>query len=143
MLVMKIEKQTENNPNKVGRPRKYENKEAHMSAKRARDQSYQKEYRRIKRENQREENRMIILKNKLEARYQLTKLLISTGYVEPATEVLEDALKQENDLFTQGNTVTVSGLDVARRVVKDEVDMNMDGLNSDENEVPVKYEVHV
>ena len=86
---------------------------------------------------------MIILKNKLEARYQLTKLLISTGYVEPATEVLEDALKQENDLFTQGNTVTVSGLDVARRVVKDEVDMNMDGLNSDENEVPVKYEVHV
>ena len=84
---------------------------------------------------------MIILKNELEAWYQLKKLLISTGYVEPNTEVPEDSLNQEESVFNRRNNMTVGGLDVARRVVKDEVDYNMDGLQSNEDDVPVKDEV--
>ena len=37
----------------------------------------------------------------------------------------------------------VGGLDVARWLVKDDTDMNMDGLKSDEDEVTVKDEVPV
>ena len=41
-------------------------------------------------------------------------------------------------MFSQCDDVTVGGLDVARQVLKDEVDINMDGFNSDEDEVPIK-----
>ena len=140
---MKIEKQSEKNPNKVGRPQEYENKEVYRSAKRVRDQSYQKEYWMIKRENQREDDWMVILENKLEARYRLTRLLISTGYMESNIEVLVNTLKQKDDVLNKEIFVTVSGLDVVRWVVKDEIDTNMDGLNSDEDEVSVKDEVPI
>ena len=86
---------------------------------------------------------MIILENDLETWYQLTKFPISTGYVEPNTELLKDALKQEDDVFNKGDDVVVGGLDVVIRVVKDETDLNMDGFNSDEDEAPVKDEVPV
>ena len=39
--------------------------------------------------------------------------------------------------------MTVRGLDVTRRVVKDEADMNVDGINSNEDEISVKDKVHV
>ena len=39
--------------------------------------------------------------------------------------------------------MAVGMLDVSRRVMKDEVDINMDGFNSDEDEVPVKDEVPI
>ena len=82
---------------------------------------------------------MRILEIELEAQYQLTKLLISTGYMEQNIEVLEDALRREDDLFNQGNNVF--GLDVVRRIVNDATDVNMDEFNSDEDESPVKDEV--
>ena len=96
-----------------------------------------------KRENQREDDWMVILENKLEARYRLTRLLISTGYMESNIEVLVNTLKQKDDVLNKEIFVTVSGLDVVRWVVKDEIDTNMDGLNSDEDEVSVKDEVPI
>ena len=86
-----------------------------------------------KKERSREDARMIILENELEAQYQLPKCLISTGHVESTTEVLYNALKQDAGVLNQGDDVTVCGLDVARRVVKNEADMNMDGFQSDED----------
>ena len=50
--------------------------------------------------------------------------------MEPRTEVLDDTLKQDSSVFNQGDNVVVGALDVARRVVKDGVDMNVDGFNS-------------
>ena len=44
-------------------------------------------------------------------------------------------------LYNSG--MTVIGLDVSRKVVKDDATMNMDEFSSDEDEVPVKYEVSV
>ena len=46
-------------------------------------------------------------------------------------------------MFNQGDNVVIDGLNVARRVAKNNVYMNMDGFNSDEDEVHVKDEVHV
>ena len=40
-----------------------------------------------------EDNRMIILENEVEARYQLEKWLISTGYMDLNTEILEGVFK--------------------------------------------------
>ena len=84
-----------------------------------------------------------MLENELEAHFQLTKLLIASGYIDPTTEVLEDAFKQEDDVFNKGGGVIVGRLYITRQVVKDEADMNMDGLSSDEDKVHVKYKVLV
>ena len=86
---------------------------------------------------------MKILKNELDARYQLTKLLVSTGYVNPSTDVLEDEFKQEDGVLNQGDDVTVDELYVSRQAVKDETDINIDRFNSDEDEVHIKDEIPV
>ena len=86
---------------------------------------------------------MRMLKNKLSARYQLTKLIITTYYVEPTTDILDDTFKKEDDVSNQGDVVIVGDLDVSRLVVKDETDMMMNGIKSHEDEVPIKDEVPV
>ena len=48
--VVKIEKTPEMNPNKVDRSRKYKHKQVHRSTKRVRDQLFQKDYWKIKKE---------------------------------------------------------------------------------------------
>ena len=58
--------------------------------------------------------------------------------LEPNIEVLDNVLKQENDVFNQWDDMAVDDLDVARRILKDEVDIHMDGFNSDEDEVRVR-----
>ena len=37
-------------------------------------------------------------------------------------------------MFNQGDRVVLGGLDVAKQVVKDEANMNMDGIQSDEDD---------
>ena len=41
-------------------------------------------------------------------------------------------------MFNQGDDVEVGGMYLARWVVKDQIDMIMDGFNSDEEKVPIK-----
>ena len=63
--------------------------------------------------------------------------------MDPNTGLLEDALQQEDDVFNQGDVVELCCLDISRQIVKYETDMNIDGLNSDEDEAPVKDEVSI
>ena len=138
---MQLEKQLKKKDNKGGRPQTYKDTEAYRSAKKLRDRSSQKEYQRENRANQREDAWTRMLEDELKAQYQLTKFLTSTCYVEKTTEVIEYAFKQDDDIFNQGFGVVVGGLDVSRRAVKDEADINMDGFQSDEDSVPLKDEV--
>ena len=82
---------------------------------------------------------MKMLENKLDARFQLTKLFIAraTYYVEPNTELSKDTFKQYDKAFNQVYDLLVNELDVARWVVTDKEDMNMNGLNSDEDDVHI------
>ena len=61
----------------------------------------------------------------------------------PTIEVLEDAFNQDDGVFNQEDDVTVGDFDVIGPIVKGEVDINIDGLNSNEDELHVKDEVPI